>query len=121
MRLRKLHNANEILQSNKHVFVCDPYECQKHWEKVFNNNNPIYLEIGMGKGQFIIKNAKTYDNINFIGLELNETICAKAVKKVNSIDKNLPNLRIIHFDARKLLEIFDTQSISKIFLNFSDP
>ncbi len=121
MRLRKLHNATEILESNPMVFVADPFATEKDWNKVFNNNNPIYLEVGMGKGQFVIKNAKANEKINFIGLELNETICAKAVKKVNTLDKNLDNLRIIHFNAKQLLDIFDKNSVSKIFLNFSDP
>ncbi len=121
MRLRKLHNATEILQSNPKVFVTDPFAIEKDWKAAFNNSHPIYLEIGMGKGQFVIKNAKANEKINYVGLELNETICAKAIKKVNSLDKDLNNLRIINFNAKQLLDIFDKHSISKIFLNFSDP
>ncbi len=68
MRLRKLHNATEILQSNPKVFVADPFAIEKDWKATFNNSHPIYLEIGMGKGQFVIKNAKANEKINYVGL-----------------------------------------------------
>ncbi len=75
----------------------------------------------MGKGQFIMQNAIAFPNTNFIGVELNETICAKAVKKIVSNDEPLQNLRVINYDARELSTIFSPHSITKIFLNFSDP
>ncbi len=121
MRLRKLHNASEILNNYPQFFIANPTLLASQWGKTFGNDNPIFLEIGMGKGQFIMKNAIAFPEINFLGIELNETICAKAVKKFTSSDEKLSNLRIINFDARQLTTIFASHSISQIFLNFSDP
>lgn len=120
MRLRKLHNAKEILNQNKNLFINNPKEI-KDWFFIFNNKNKIYLEIGMGKGQFILQNAINNRDINYIGVELNETICAKAIKKINSSENKIENIRILNFNAKELNEIFKQREISKIFLNFSDP
>ena len=96
----------------------DPIKNKGSWQKVFNNSNPIYLEIGMGKGNFIIENAKKYPNINFIGLEKNSSVITYAIKKVNDIE--LSNLKFIRYDANKIDDIFDKE-IDKLYLNFSDP
>ena len=87
------------------------------WHTLFNNSNPIYIEIGMGKGKFIIENAKKYPNINFIGIEKFDSILALALKK---IDVDLSNLYMIRLDANNILDVFDKE-ITRIYLNFSDP
>ena len=88
------------------------------WNKVFNNNNPIYIEIGCGKGDFIIENAKRYPNINFIGIEMYDTVLMYAINKLK--DEKLNNLKFIRMDARLIEDVFDKE-IDLIFLNFSDP
>lgn len=120
MRLRKLHNAKEILNQNNNLFINNPKEI-KDWSFVFKNKNKIYLEIGMGKGQFILQNAINNKDINYIGIELNETICAKAIKKINQAENKIENIKILNFNAKELNEIFKKSTINKIFLNFSDP
>ena len=116
MRLRNNKNAKGILEESKYV-VKNPEEYKGKWNKLFGNNNNIEIEIGCGKGNFIIENAKRYPNKNFIGIEMYDTVLMYAV---NKIDKEISNLRFIRIDANKLGEIFDKE-ISLIYLNFSDP
>jgi tRNA (guanine-N7-)-methyltransferase len=117
MRLRNVKNAQEILNNSKYV-IKNPKEYQKKFNELFENNNPIHLEIGMGKGQFIINMALKYPNINFIGVEKYQSVLVRAVQKLETID--IPNLKLICCDAKELNEIFDHE-IETIYLNFSDP
>lgn len=116
MRIRNIKNKEEILNNCLYV-ENNPYINKGNWSKVFNNNKPIFLEIGTGKCKFIIENAKKYKDINFIGIERNASVLALGIK---NIDEDLPNLRLINVDALKLNEVFDKE-ISTIYLNFSDP
>lgn len=118
MRLRKLKNVGEILQSRLDIYVEDPRNNKGKWQSVFGNDNPIYLEIGMGKGNFIIVHAIKYPDINFIGLEIEQSVLAKAVKKIGN---DIPNLFMINYDANNIKDVFEENEIDKIFLNFSDP
>lgn len=117
MRLRHIKNSEEIINKNPYI-ISDPYQYKGKWNKVFNNDNPIYIEIGMGKGKFIIENAYKYPHINFIGIEKYSSVMIRALKKLD-ID-NIPNLKLICIDALELNNIFDKE-ISLIYLNFSDP
>ena len=117
MRIRNLKNTDELINNSKDL-VEEPKELKGNWQSVFKNNNPIHLEIGMGKGNFIIEMAKTYKDINFIGLELHTNVIARAAKKLENLD--LPNLKLINVNALELPEIFDKE-ISLVYLNFSDP
>ena len=117
MRIRNLKNTEEIIQNTKYL-VNECKEYKGKWNKLFNNDNPIYLEIGMGKGNFIINMAKKYPNINFIGVELYTNVIARALKKLEN--ENIPNLKLININALELNEVFDKE-ISLIYLNFSDP
>lgn len=118
MRLRKLKNVGEILQRRLDIYVEDPRNNKGKWQSVFGNDNPIYLEIGMGKGNFIIVHAIKYPDINFIGLEIEQSVLAKAVKKIGN---DIPNLFMINYDANNIKDVFEENEIDKIFLNFSDP
>ena len=116
MRIRNVKNKEEILNNSK--FLVKDYKSNiTSWSKLFKNNNPIYIEIGMGKGKFIIENAKKYPNINFIGIERFDSILAKALPK---IDDGINNLLIIRMNALEIDEVFDKE-IDRIYLNFSDP
>ena len=116
MRQRNVKNKKEIINNSNYI-ILNPKEYKKKWQSVFGNNNPIYIEIGMGKGDFIHENARRYPNINFIGIEKFDSIMAIAIKK---IDDDLPNLRLIRMDALEINEVFDHE-ISLLYLNFSDP
>ena len=117
MRLKNVKGANEIIVKGKY-YVDNPKENRGIWNKVFNNDNPIYIEIGMGKGDFIIKNAIKYKDINFIGIEKYDSVIVRAIQKSNELE--LDNLKIIRMDAKELEMVFDKE-IDTIYLNFSDP
>ena len=109
MRLRNVKNAKEIV--NNHPLVITKVN-----KDTFSNNKPIHLEIGMGKGDFIIAMSQKHPNINFIGIEKYQSVLIRALEKINKSD----NLRFICLDAKDINEVFDTK-IEALYLNFSDP
>ena len=117
MRLKNVKGANEIIVNGTY-YVEDPFKYRGEWNKYFGNNNPICVEIGMGKGDFIIENALRYKDINFIGVEKYDSVIVRAIQKSNELE--LDNLKIVRVDANKLDSIFDKE-IDTIYLNFSDP
>ncbi len=117
MRVRNVKNKEEIISNSKYT-VLNPSEYKGKWNSVFGNNNPIYLEVGMGKGTFILENAKLNPNINYIGIEKNGSVLSYAIKRIE--EYKLDNLKLICFDANKIDEIFD-KDIDLLYLNFSDP
>ena len=117
MRVRNVKNKEEIINNSMYTME-DPYLLRGKWSSVFNNSNPIYLEIGIGKGKFILENAKNNPNINYIGIEKNGSVLSYAIKKIE--EYKLSNLKLICFDANKIDEIF-YKDIDLLYLNFSDP
>ena len=117
MRLRNVKNKDEILKNTTYLETA-PEENKSKWNKVFGNNNPVHIEIGMGKGDFIIENAIRYPDINFIGIEKYSSVLARAIEKLEG--KDLPNLRLIRMDANFIEDVF-SKEIDTIYLNFSDP
>ena len=115
MRLRNLKNKEEIMD-NCDYLITKPFEYIAKWNKLFKNNNPIYIEIGMGFGKFIYENALNNPDINYIGIEKYDNVVARAIKKIERLD----NLKIIRMDARFIDKVFDKE-IDRIYLNFSDP
>ena len=117
MQYKIIKNADKIVKGSKYV-VNNPYENKNKWSKIFGNNNPIKLELGMGRGNFIVEMAKKYPNINFIGLELYDSQMVSAVEKLQS--SNLKNILLINCDAREIDKIFGKE-IDTIYLTFSEP
>lgn len=117
MRLRKVKNAEIEIQKSKYI-INNPDNFKGHFIDMFENNNPIYIEIGMGKGDFIIKNALTYPNINFIGIEKYDSVMIRAIQKLEKYD--IPNLKLIKIDALEITNIFNKE-VDCLYLNFSDP
>ena len=111
MEYNVVKNASGILNSSKY-YVSNPTKYKGKWNDFFGNHNPIYLELGTGRGEFIIQMAKNYPNINFIGLELNESQIATAAKKLER--ENIKNLKLIKDDARNIVSIFGKESIQSI-------
>ena len=116
MRLRNVKNKEEILNASPFL-VKNPKEYYGNWSSYFGNTNPIYIEIGMGKGKFIREHAKKYPSINFIGIEKYDSVVAKCLPK---IDGSLTNLAIVRMDALDIDRVF-SHEVSRIYLNFSDP
>lgn len=117
MRLRNVKGAKEIIDNSPYI-IKNPNDYKGNYQKIFENNNPIHIEIGMGKGDFIIENAKKYPNINFIGIEKFDSVIVRAVQKLEN--EEIPNLKLIKIDANEIDDVFDKE-ISVIYLNFSDP
>ncbi len=117
MRLRNVKNKEQIINASS-SFLENPKTYQGKWKTLFHNNNKkLYIEIGMGKGKFIIENAKKYPEINFIGIEKFDSVLARALEKIK---EKLPNLYMIRLDAKDIDEVFDHE-VDQIYLNFSDP
>lgn len=118
MRLKKVKNAKERVEASEY-FVCNPKDNIGRWQEVFKNENSIHIEIGMGKGKFIINMAKTYPNINFIGIEKYDSVMVKALNILDEEEK-IPNLKLVLTDANDIEEVFKND-VDRIYLNFSDP
>lgn len=116
MRLRNLKDKDVLLEQCDYL-IDDYSKVISKWSDLFGNDNPIHVEVGMGKGDFIYNMALKYPDINFVGIEKYSGVIARAIKKY---PKKLDNLRIINVDANLLDEIFDKE-IDVIYLNFSDP
>ena len=119
MRMRKKKNLDVRFAACAAVMVDDPRAQKGKWRTLFGNDFPLRLEIGCGKGRFILETAKKEPNINFIAIELEEGALITATEK--AMRENLPNLRFISFDAAVLNEIFAPAELDLIYLNFSDP
>ena len=121
MRLTNNPKANDILAQHEDIVVLDGKKHKAKWNELFGTENPIYIEIGMGKGDFIIENALRYPDINFIGIEKFPSVMVGALKKIDQQNLSLPNLKLLKEDAIFLTDIFDKYEVSRIYLNFSDP
>ena len=117
MEYIKIKNADKIVKNCPYV-INNPQNLKGKWQSLFKNKNPIYLELGMGRGDFIIDMAKAYPNINFIGLEAIDSQMVRAVE--NLTNKNLPNLKLINCNAEEVDNIFQKE-IDTIYLTFCDP
>ena len=117
MRLRNVKGAAATIESSDYI-ILNPKDNKGSFNRLFNNDNPIYIEIGMGKGNFIIENAIKNPNINFIGIEKFDSVMVRAIEKLNG--KYIPNLKFIKMDATEIDEVFEKE-IDRIYLNFSDP
>ena len=124
MRLRNIPRAESVLRECKEV-VKNASEHKNCWKKVFGNDHPVHIEIGMGKGQFLLTLARRNPEINYIGIERYSSVLLRAVEKYEKLSadtqKPLPNIRFICMDAREITEVFAPGEVGKIYLNFSDP
>ena len=118
MRLRNIKGAGEVIEANEFV-IKNPEEYKGRWNEIFQNNHPIQIEIGMGKGQFIMELARQKKEINFIGIERYSSVLLRALQKHEETE--LTNLYFLCIDARTLEDIFAQGEVDKIYLNFSDP
>ncbi|MBO5986118.1 MAG: tRNA (guanosine(46)-N7)-methyltransferase TrmB [Lachnospiraceae bacterium] len=120
MRLRNVTGSREVIAQSRFVV---PEETLKEmpgkWHALFENTNPIRVEIGMGKGKFLHALAKENPDVNYIGIEKYSTVLLRAVQKMEQ--EELPNLRFLRMEAEEIAEVFGEGEIDRIYLNFSDP
>jgi tRNA (guanine-N7-)-methyltransferase len=119
MRLRNKPWAKPLIAANPELIVTDPLPLKGKWQSRFSQSAPLYLEIGMGKGNFIIEQARNHPENNYLGMEVQTTIAAIVLKKL--LVQPLPNLQLIVADGRLLTEFFTENEVTGIYLNFSDP
>lgn len=118
MRLRNIPDAYDKLEGSEN-YVQNPKDYKGRWNKYFNNQNPIHIEIGSGKGKFITTLALSNPNINYIAIEKYPAVLIKLIKKIPQ--EGLKNLAVISIDAEDLEEVFVSGEVGKLYLNFSDP
>ena len=123
MRLRNIPGADDVIEKSPYV-IKQPESCKGKMNENFEKSQPLCVEIGMGKGRFIIEQARQNPDKNFIGIEMYSSVLLRAVQKLMAMEQEgevLPNLKLILFDAKKITDIFDNEEVDLIFLNFSDP
>ena len=119
MRQRTVKNLEEKLELNSSFLIREPRECKGKWAEVFGNSNPIFLEIGCGKGQFIFKHASQNPDKNYIAIEGQESVALRALEKAEN--GGLQNLRVFMDFVNDIKDYFEEGELTGIYLNFSDP
>jgi tRNA (guanine-N7-)-methyltransferase len=107
-----------MIAESKYV-IHEPQEQKGKWQQVFGNSNPIHIEIGMGKGRFIMELAGKNPEINYIGIEKFSSVLVRGIQKMEQ--EPLPNLYFIRMDAEEITSVFAKNEVARIYLNFSDP
>jgi len=123
MRLRNIPGAKDAILESPFV-IQEPEKNKGKWSSVFPKEQPLHIEVGMGKGRFLMELAALYPDINYVGIEMYDSVLLRALQKMEELTeegKGLPNLKFMRIDARVLPEIFEKGEVSKIYLNFSDP
>ena len=121
MRLRNIPRADGVIKSHPMV-VQDTQKSRGNWKNIFGNDRPVYLEIGMGKGRFLMNMAKEHPLVNFVGIERYSSVLLRALEKYDTEEyKDLQNIRFLCMDATEIENVFNQGEIRKIYLNFSDP
>ena len=118
MRLRHIRGAEEAIAASPYV-IQDPASYRGAFRELFGNENPIRIEVGMGKGRFIMEMAALHPEINYIGIERYSSVLLRALQKREQME--LPNIYFMCIDARELAEVFAPGEVNRIYLNFSDP
>lgn len=119
MRLRNIAGSREIIAENEFV-VHEPEKMKGKWKgEVFDNDKPLHIEIGMGKGKFIMTLAAMNPNINYVGIEKYSSVLLRGIQKME--ENPLPNVKFIRMDAEDICDVFDKGEVDRIYLNFSDP
>lgn len=119
MRLRHKPWAKDKLQEYSNYVIQDPEAFRGNWGAAFEKSQPLHIEIGTGKGQFITGMAKANPDINYIGIELQESVIVSALDRL--IDADLPNCKLMNVNGAELAKYFESGDISRVYLNFSDP
>lgn len=121
MRLRNIPRADEVIK-NHPIAVKKEKDYKGAWKTLFGNDNPIHIEIGMGKGQFLLTLAKQNPDVNYIGIERYSSVLLRALEKYDTEEFcGLTNIRFVCMDAMELPEVFSLGEVARIYLNFSDP
>ncbi|HEY2421774.1 MAG TPA: tRNA (guanosine(46)-N7)-methyltransferase TrmB [Neobacillus sp.] len=119
MRLRNKPWAKDKIEQNPQFIVPNPEQYKGNWKEAFATDQPIHIEVGTGKGRFITEMAKANPNVNYIGIELYDSVIVAALDRL--IEANLPNLKLLNVNAADLAKYFTKNDVEQVYLNFSDP
>ncbi len=120
MRLRNIPGAREVIAGHEAV-IKNEKEQKGHWEEVFGNDHPVRVEIGMGKGRFLMTMALEHPEINYIGIERYSSVLLRALERMDAMEEPPSNIRFVCMDAAEIEEVFEPGEVDRIYLNFSDP
>lgn len=118
MRLRNVPGAREAIADNV-MAINEPTVLKGKWNEEFGNDNPIRIEIGMGKGKFITTLAQENPDVNYVGIEKYSSVLIRAIERCQDVE--VQNLRFIRMDAEYICDVFENEEVDRIYLNFSDP
>ena len=119
MRVRRRKGAEEHLANNPHYVILNPEDAKGHWQEIFGNDKPIHIEVGSGKGAFIMGRALQNPGINYIGIDIQVSVLSHALDKV--LASGAENIRLLQVDGSSLTNYFADEEIDLLYLNFSDP
>lgn len=123
MRLRNIPGAKDAITGSSYV-VQNPEEWKGKWNQCFTKEQPLHIEVGMGKGRFLMDMARLHPEINYVGIEMYDSVLLRALQKRERMEadgEKLDNLKFMCIDARILPDIFEKGEVQRIYLNFSDP
>ena len=118
MRLRNIPGSREVIAENRWC-IQETEQVKGIWHTIFGNDHPIHIEIGMGKGKFLMELARQNPQINYVGIEKYSSVLLRGLQKME--EEPLENIRFIRMDAENISEMFDKDEVARIYLNFSDP
>lgn len=118
MRLRNVTGSREAIAASDYV-IHEPQACRGKWHEIFGNDHPVHIEIGMGKGRFIMDLARQNPGINYIGIEKYSSVLIRGIQKLEA--DPVPNLYFIRMEAEEIMAVFTAGEVDRIYLNFSDP
>ncbi|WP_096436211.1 tRNA (guanosine(46)-N7)-methyltransferase TrmB [Alteribacter populi] len=119
MRLRNKPWAPEEIAKHPNLIIPNPKEYKMHWHELFDNDNPLYVEVGTGKGKFITGMGEQNSSINVIGIEKYDSVIISAMERLKGLD--LPNVKLIKDDVRGIMDFFGKNEVDRLFINFTDP
>ncbi|WP_203341219.1 tRNA (guanosine(46)-N7)-methyltransferase TrmB [Planococcus beijingensis] len=121
MRSRFKPWAADLIDTHPEIVIPDPEQKKGKWQEVFGNENPLHIEAGTGKGRFIIGMAKANPQINYIGIELFDSVIVTALETILENEEEISNLRLLKVNAKDIADYFEKGEVDRLYLNFSDP
>ncbi|OIJ09269.1 tRNA (guanosine(46)-N7)-methyltransferase TrmB [Anaerobacillus arseniciselenatis] len=119
MRLRNKPGASEELLSHPNIVIQQPKACKGKWHEIFGNDNPIHIEVGTGKGQFLTGMSQLHPNINYIGIEKYDSVIITALERIQ--EAGMENFKLLNEDVVHLTEYFSEDEVERVYINFTDP
>lgn len=121
MRSRFKPWAADLIDTHPEIVIPDPEQKKGKWQEVFGNENPLHIEAGTGKGRFIIGMAIANPQINYIGIELFDSVIVTALETILEKEEEISNLRLLKVNAKDIADYFEKGEVDRLYLNFSDP